>query len=1671
VRGKYDIGVSVLAILSITAIALGREGVLAGGKTKPRSSPSAATRLPVGPEVKPLSKAELSKAFGNLPLSFEPNKGQAPAGVDFVTHASGYALLVSAQSATVVTPPPNTAANAFTSKLTPAELRQAKLRKGLINLFHTHGTRPNSTNVAFEGSNPKARAFALNKLVGETNYFIGNDKSKWHTQVPNYAKVKFSQVYPGVDVVYYGDNQRLEFDLDLSPGADPGLIKLKFDPDKSLSFAKNGNLEIRSNGQTLFLRKPVAYQGDGRHRDLVSADFALLGRNRVGIRVGTYDATRSLVIDPVLAYSTFASGTSGSAPYSIAVDAQGDAYIGGYTASTDFPIVNGYSSTGNATDAAFIAKLDPTGTTLLYSTYLGGTSAYGDLGSSLAVDSAQNVYLTGIAYSSDFPTLNAYQTTNNDTYGGNVFVARIDTTQTGSASLIYSTFLGGGGNSVNPYGLGDEGLAIATDGNGLAYVTGITASDTSVAAFPTTVDAYQATLSSTNGNAFLSVVDTSSSGANSLIYSTYLGGDGVGVLGDEGLGIAVDGLGNAFLVGQTSSDSSNPFPTTPSAYQSSLLSSNGNVFVTEIATMQSGGAGLIYSTYFGGSTSDPLGDYSSGIALDSGGKVYIAGITASSDFPITSGAYQTSNSTNGKAFVSKFDLTQSGINSLTYSTFLGGSGPYGDGAYSVAVDQSGNAYVAGGTSSTDFPTTVGAYQTTLSSSTDNAFLTELNSTGTALVYSTYLGGSSSNGDQAFGVALDSIDDVYLAGAAGSSDFPTTTGAYQTSWYGPASGFLAKLAFSSNPGISAFLSPTPNASGWNNSPVTVSFLCVPAVAAISSCTSPATISTDGAGQTVTGIATDASSNTANVTATVNLDATAPSLSITSPTSGSTVSNPYVSVSGTVSDSLSGIASVSCNDVPASISGTSFSCTVSLFAVSNSIMVNAMDLAGNTATASVSITVSMTTPSSLTVAPANVNMFIGGSQAFTATDQSGARRPDVAWSISNSSIASFVSGEPDTLTGNAAGTVTLTAAIGSTTGTASITVLSSAPSLGTTLWSAPSISGYTTQKVVQAQSAPNGPDLYSIASDSSGDILVQALGANGRQFWQTTLTGTTNAGLVTGVGVPDGGVLVESEDTSSLHNMTLTHLDPVSGSQTWQYATLVPYRSAYFSPNSAVNDDLSFVPAIGLDGTVYVVDQDSTTGNDTLDAINGSTGSLITQFDLPLSSLTNGDYCDDRGDVEPWASPTGPPVVGPDGSVYLLVESTQTTYSHDSSCTASVSGYSESLQLMQIPFGGSPAIQTIDSYGLSDIDPSFGPPYRIPGDLIPDGHGGVLASWSNRQHVYTAPAGPPVAVADIDTTGTYKTIVTGMLGNNIWRLDTLIAGDQSAFLTDGKYVTSFSPTPTLSQNWSYAASAYRLTVKQASPGGGVVIEDSSFGEIQLDSSGSASTADSSRLGSTPFDLNSWLSASGVSLLYYPSGSNGIQNVVAKGAFPLQRGNRNGQSKPPRCSLQAMNCVLAAIVDLHNGTDQVPAAPRNITYGVFSLHNDVLSPLYDQEPVYGGFEISWSEAFNLGNTSGANICNVEACTNLNDGTTNFAKGKLTDHIDPGFGTLLISQTNYTVDNESVPVFFPHPRGGGQYEFTGAASQNVAGTSSLIRITQTPPLVGGIRCSKTVFCSTTPP
>jgi len=690
--------------------------------------------------------------YSQLPISFEANRGQFGKQVSFHARGDGYSVFLSGSGATL-------------------SLRGAvNQRAGDV------------IGLSLVGAQPSAAVTGEQKLAGTVNYFIGNDPARWRSGIETYGRVRYAGVYPGVDLVYYGSQRQLEYDFVVAPGGSAKAIRLALTGGR-LSLDPEGNLAVTGKSGKVFFRKPLIYQEAAGERRAVEGGFALAGRDTVRFRVGAYDHSKPLVIDPVLTYATYLGGTGHDEANAIAVDSHGNAYIAGETSSTDFPTTTGayqgkHASTANGSYDVYVAKLNADGTALVYATYLGGSA--GEYANGIAVDSAGAAYVTGTTYSTDFPvSTGAFQPKSAGQYSsiGSVFVSKISPDGT---ALAYSTYLGGKGNRN-----GEGGYAIAVDANGDAFVTGGTDSTD----FPTTTGAYQVkNLSSNRTNAFVTEVNA---GGTALVYSTYLGGS----YADIGFGIAVDSSGSAYVTGQTQSGD---FPFITGSFQAKNNGyevGNPNAFVTKL---NPAGSAPVYSTYLGGSGTNYGGDYGLAIALDSSGDAFVTGVAYSTDFPVTTGAFQSANKNttkHGNAFVTEVNA---GGTALVYSTYLGGSGSlnYGDNGSGIAVDSSGNACVTGTAYSTDFPVTVGADQPKnkgANNQNQTAFVTKVNAAGSALAYSTYLGGSGS--DNANGIALDSAGNAYVDGTTYSSDFPATTGALQTLRKGVTDGFVAELELS------------------------------------------------------------------------------------------------------------------------------------------------------------------------------------------------------------------------------------------------------------------------------------------------------------------------------------------------------------------------------------------------------------------------------------------------------------------------------------------------------------------------------------------------------------------------------------------------------------------------------------------------------------------------------------------------------------------------------------------------------------------------------------------------------------------------------------------------------------------------------------------------------------
>jgi len=641
------------------------------------------------------TKPQVLAAYGKLPLSFEANQGQTEPQVKFLSRGSGYTLFLTSTEAVLML----TKTDAHAKHRIPGEARLVEPEKGAGTVLR----------MKLLGANPAPAVAGVGELPGKSNYFVGNDPKKWRANVPTYAKIEYRDVYPGVNLVYYGNQRQLEHDFVVSPGADPKAITLAFEGMDGVAIDALGDLVLRADGGEVRLRKPVVYQEQNGQRAVIPTRYVLKAERQVAFEVAAYDATKPLIIDPVLAYSTYlggrASAFGGNADdegLGIAVDAAGNAYVTGRTLSTSFPTTPGAFQVtfGGGFFDAFVTKLNGDGSALVYSTYLGGS--VDDRGNAIAVDAAGNAYVTGSTSSNNFPTTSGAVQPTCGISGGDAFVSKLNETGT---TLVYSTCLGGSG--------GQFGNGIAVDVAGNAYVTGQTTSPN----FPTTLGAFQpsphggiahAFVTKVNSDAFVTKVNPTGTG---LVYSTYLGGNA----DDEGFAIAVDVAGNAYVTGRTNSPN---FPTTLGAFQTTFAG-GGDAFVTKLNTLASGSASLVYSTYLGGSRAD----VGFGIAVDVQGNAYVTGSTNSRGFPTTPGAFQTdlAGVADADAFLTKLTPTGTG---LVYSTYLGGSlaGSLGGGSidqgFGIAVDVAGNAYVTGRTQSRNFPTTPGAFQTALAGGFD-----------------------------------------------------------------------------------------------------------------------------------------------------------------------------------------------------------------------------------------------------------------------------------------------------------------------------------------------------------------------------------------------------------------------------------------------------------------------------------------------------------------------------------------------------------------------------------------------------------------------------------------------------------------------------------------------------------------------------------------------------------------------------------------------------------------------------------------------------------------------------------------------------------------------------------------------------------------------------------------
>jgi len=699
-------------------------------------------------EISDASKTKILNAFRELPLAFIANAGQVDSRVCYHVNGSGSRIFFTPEGAV------------FSFMERP--LRSTRCSHRISNAFAEEELQGFALFLGFIGANstiPEGRI----EGTSQVSYFIGNDPGSWHAGLPAFEEIIYRDLWSKVDLVFKGESGRIKYELIIYPGADINSVKLAYRGADALSLDEQGNLQILTPFGILTDERPVSAQLiDGRQAPVESA-FLLErdenGESILGLSIGnSYDARYPLVIDPGLIYSTYLGGSSFDQAFSIAIDAAGNAYVTGFTSSYDFPVTPGaFQPTfhGGFSDA-FISKLNATGSGLVYSTYLGGSSD--DVGDSITIDAAGNAYVIGYTSSTDFPvTPGAFQMA----YGGDpedAFITKLNTTGT---ALVYSTYLGGSGD--------DGGNSIVIDISGNAYVTGFTDSGN----FPHTSGSFQTSL---QGGYDAFVTKLNAAGA-ALIYSTYLGGSG----DESGYSITADISGSAYITGYTGSGN---FPTTPGAFQT-VLAGIENAYITKL---NAAGTALVYSTYLGGNGEDS----GNCIVIDGAGISYVTGGTSSTNFPVTPGAFQaTYQGGPDDAFITRLNTTGT---ALVYSTYMGGSGE--DAGFAIAFDATGNTYVVGFTDSPNFPVTPGAFQTTYQGGPNDAFITRLNTPGTALVYSTYLGGSGT--DIGFFFAIDAAGNAYAVGFTDSTNFPVTPGAFQPMLRGGNNAFVTKLSMAAPP---------------------------------------------------------------------------------------------------------------------------------------------------------------------------------------------------------------------------------------------------------------------------------------------------------------------------------------------------------------------------------------------------------------------------------------------------------------------------------------------------------------------------------------------------------------------------------------------------------------------------------------------------------------------------------------------------------------------------------------------------------------------------------------------------------------------------------------------------------------------------------------------------------
>lgn len=645
-----------------------------------------------------------------FPLSFQVNCGQTLDEIKFLSKGKNFNLFLSPEEVAII-------------------LNKTKDKSDVESLEK----QITFLNLKLINANNNTKMIGVDELPGKVNYLLGKDSKKWHTNISTYKKVKYLDVYPGVDMIYYGNDGQLEWDFIVSAGADPSIISISIEGSDELLIDEQGNLVLITNNEEIKINKPFIYQEIDNIRKEVLGKYIIKNENQISIELGSYDSSRPLVIDPVISFSTYLGGNGDDYAESIAVDSSGNIYVTGGTSSTNFPTKNPIQSSNHGKNDAFVTKISSDGSNIIYSTYLGGSE--NDYGNDISVDSSGNVYITGETFSRNFPTQSPMRP--NLKGNSDAFITKLNND---GSNIIYSTYLLGNKNS--------EGNGIAIDYDNNAYVTGATNDYFGPSIYHTKVF----------------IIKINSTGT-SFVYYNLLYGNG----NDSGNDIDVDNSGYAYITGRTTSTD---FPI-KNPIQSTLHGSSA-AFVTKI---NADGTNWDYSTYLGGGISDT----GNAITVDNTGNAYVTGLTDATDFP-TKNPIQADNRGNEDAFVTKISTN----GSLVYSTYLGGT--MDDSGESIAVDSSGSIYVIGETLSTNFPIKKPIQD--INKGENDVFITKINAAGSSIIYSTYIGGT----DNDFGnsIAVDVNNNVYVAGQSYSNNF-ITKNPIQSERVGPSSTFIMKLS--------------------------------------------------------------------------------------------------------------------------------------------------------------------------------------------------------------------------------------------------------------------------------------------------------------------------------------------------------------------------------------------------------------------------------------------------------------------------------------------------------------------------------------------------------------------------------------------------------------------------------------------------------------------------------------------------------------------------------------------------------------------------------------------------------------------------------------------------------------------------------------------------------------